>query len=132
MLGPGEHGTTFGGNPLATAVGYAVLAYVIENDLPAQVARKGVHLERRLRSLADRHPLVVEVRGKGLLWAVELGREVAEEAVALSLSSGLLANNVKPTALRLMPPLTVGEGEIDQAAEILDQVLARIEAGTPK
>jgi acetylornithine/succinyldiaminopimelate/putrescine aminotransferase len=125
----GEHGTTFGGNPLATHVGYTVLQYVIENDLPGQVAKKGEHVERRLRSLADRHPMVTEVRGKGLLWAMELDREVAEEAVRLCLEEGLLANNVKPTALRLMPPLTITEEELDRAVEIVDRVLGRIEAG---
>ncbi len=128
----GEHGTTFGGNPLATHVGYTVLQYVIENDLPGQVAKKGEHVERRLRSLADRHPMVTEVRGKGLLWAMELEREVAEEAVRLCLEEGLLANNVKPTALRLMPPLTITEEELDRAVEIVDRVLGRIEAGAPK
>jgi predicted acetylornithine/succinylornithine family transaminase len=125
----GEHGTTFGGNPLATHVGHTVLQYVIENDLPGQVAKKGEHVERRLRSLADRHPMVTEVRGKGLLWAMELDREVAEEAVRLCLEEGLLANNVKPTALRLMPPLTITEEELDRAVEIVDRVLGRIEAG---
>ncbi len=129
VLTLGEHGTTFGGNPLATHVGYTVLQYVIENDLPGQVAKKGEHVERRLRSLADRHPMVTEVRGKGLLWAMELDREVAEEAVRLCLEEGLLANNVKPTALRLMPPLTITEEELDRAVEIVDRVLGRIEAG---
>jgi acetylornithine/N-succinyldiaminopimelate aminotransferase len=128
----GEHGTTFGGNPLATTVGYTVLKYMIDNDLPGQVAKKGEHLERRLHSLADRHPMVTEVRGKGLLWALELSREVAEEAVRLCLEEGLLANNVKPTALRLMPPLTITEEELDRVVEIVDRVLGRIEAGTPK
>lgn len=128
----GEHGTTFGGNPLATAVGYMVLKYMIDNDLPGQVAKKGEHVERRLRSLADRHPMVTEVRGKGLLWAMELDRQVAEEAVRLCLEEGLLANNVKPTALRLMPSLTITEEELDRVVEIVDRVLGRIEAGTPK
>ncbi len=132
VLGPGEHGTTFGGNPLATHVGYTVLKHIIENDLSAQVAKKGQHLERRLHSLADRHPMVKEVRGKGLLWAIELERAVAEEAVRLCLDEGLLANNVKPTALRLMPPLTITEEELDRAVEIVDRVLGRIESGTPK
>ena len=132
VLTLGEHGTTFGGNPLATHVGYTVLQYVIENDLPGQVAKKGEHVERRLRSLADRHPMVTEVRGKGLLWAMELEGEVAEEAVRLCLEEGLLANNVKPTALRLMPPLTITEEELDRAVEIVDRVLGRIEAGQPK
>jgi len=132
VLALGEHGTTFGGNPLAAHVGYTVLKYVIENDLPGQVAKKGEHLERRLRSLADRHPMVTQVRGKGLLWAIDLEREVAEEAVRLCLEEGLLANNVKPAALRLMPPLTITEEELDRAVEIVDGVLGRIEAGTPK
>ena len=129
---PGEHGSTFGGNPLATNVGYHVLKYVVDNDIPSQVARQGEHLERRLRSLADRHHLVAEVRGKGLLWAIELERDLAEEAVRLCLDEGLLVNNVKPTALRLMPPLTVSEEEIDRAVEIIDGVIAKLEAGTPK
>ena len=132
VLGLGEHGTTFGGNPLATHVGYTVLKHIIENDVPGQVAMKGAYLERRLQSLADRHPMIKEVRGKGLLWAIELDREVAEEAVRLCLDSGLLANNVKPTALRLMPPLTITEEELDQVVEIIDLVLGRIEAGGPK
>ncbi len=132
VFGLGEHGTTFGGNPLACHVGYTVLKYILDHDIPAEVARKGEHLERRLRSLADRHPMVTEVRGKGLLWAMELDREAAEEAVGLCLREGLLANNVKPTALRLMPPLTVSEEEIDQAVAIVDRVLTRLESGTPK
>ncbi len=132
VFGVGEHGTTFGGNPLACHVGYTVLKYIIDHDVPGQVARKGEHLERRLRSLADRHPMVTEVRGKGLLWAIELDREAAEEGVRLCLEEGLLANNVKPTALRLMPPLTVSEEEIDEAVAIVDHVLARLEAGAPK
>ena len=132
VLSLGDHGTTFGGNPLATHVAYTVLKHIIENDLPSQVAKKGEHLERRLRSLADRHPMIKEVRGKGLLWAIELDREAAEEAVRLCLEEGLLANNVKPTALRLMPPLTVTEEELDRAVDIVDRVLSRIERGTPK
>jgi len=56
----------------------------------------------------------------------------AEEAVRLCLEEGLLANNVKPTALRLMPPLTIMEEELDRAVEIVDRVLGRIETGTPK
>ncbi len=131
VLGLGEHGTTFGGNPLAAHVGYTVLKHIIENDLSTQVAKKGEHLERRLHSLADRHPMVKEVRGRGLLWAIELDRAAAEEAVRLCLEEGLLANNVKPTALRLMPPLTITEEELDRAVEIVERVLGRIESGTP-
>lgn len=132
VLAPGEHGTTFGGNPLACAVGYTVLRYVADHDLPAQVARKGQYLERKLRSLADRHPLATEIRGKGLIWALELDRPLAEEAVNLACKRGLLINNVKPTALRLIPPLTVSEAELDRAVQIIDQVLGELEAAQPK
>jgi acetylornithine/N-succinyldiaminopimelate aminotransferase len=124
---PGDHGSTFGGNPLCTHVGYSVLKYVIDNDIPGQVAKKGQLLERRLRSLADRHPIVTEVRGRGLLWAIELDGELAERAVGMCLEEGLIANNVKPTALRLMPPLVVSEEELDRAVEIVDRVLAKLE-----
>jgi predicted acetylornithine/succinylornithine family transaminase len=126
VFAPGDHGSTFGGNPLCTHVGYCVLKYVIDNDIPGQVAEKGQHLERRLRSLADRHPIVTEVRGRGLLWAIELDGELAEQAVGMCLQEGLIANNVKPTALRLMPPLVVSEEELDRAVEIVDKVLAKL------
>lgn len=126
LLGPGEHGTTFGGNALACEVGYSVLKYMIDNDLPAQVTKRGQHLERRLNSLADRQPMITEVRGKGLIWAIELDRPASEQAVARCLEAGLLINGVKPTALRFVPPFTVSESELDQAVEIVDRVLGEI------
>jgi acetylornithine/succinyldiaminopimelate/putrescine aminotransferase len=132
VLGPGEHGTTFGGNALACEVGYTVLKYMLDNDLPAQVAKKGDYVERKLHSLADRHTRVTEIRGKGLLWAIELDRPAAEEVAAICLTEGLLVNNVKPTALRFIPPLTVSEAEIDQAVEIVERALVQMEAGAPK
>jgi len=132
VLGLGDHGTTFGGNALACEVGYTVLKRVIDDGLPAQAARKGEHLQRRLMSLADRYPMVTEVRGRGLMWAVELDRPAAEEAVNICLQEGLLANNVRPTTIRLIPPLTVTEDEIDRAVEIIGRALARIEADKAK
>lgn len=127
VLGPGEHGTTFGGNPLACHAGYSVLKYMLEHDLPGRAAEWGQELGQSLRSLAGRHAIVTEVRGKGLLWAIELASEVAEEAVHLALAAGLLVNNVKPTALRLMPPLTVSEEELGRAVGIIDGVLGKME-----
>jgi acetylornithine/N-succinyldiaminopimelate aminotransferase len=132
VLGPGEHGTTFGGNALACEVGYTVLKYIVDNDICAQVVKKGEHIARRLRSLADRHPMISEVRGKGLIWALELDRPVAEEAMGIAAEEGLLINNVKPTALRLIPPLTVTVEEIDRAVETVDRVLSRLEHTPPK
>jgi len=126
LLGPGEHGTTFGGNALACEVGYSVLKYMIDNDLPAQVTKRGEHLERRLISLADRQPMVTEVRGKGLIWAIELDRPVSEAVVGRCLKEGLLINGVKPTALRFVPPFTVSEEELDRAVDIVERVLGEI------
>ncbi len=126
LLGPGEHGTTFGGNALACEVGYSVLKYMIDNDLPAQVTKRGEHLERRLISLADRQPMVTEVRGKGLIWAIELDRPVSEAVVGRCLEEGLLINGVKPTALRFVPPFTVSEEELDRAVDIVERVLGEI------
>jgi predicted acetylornithine/succinylornithine family transaminase len=122
---PGDHGTTFGGNPLMTHAAYAVCKYVIDNNLPAQAAARGRYLEQKLRGLEDRFPFVTEVRGKGLLWAMEFDREIAEEVNLACLAQGLIANNVRPTALRFCPPLTVSEDEIDQAVSIAERVLAR-------
>jgi len=126
LLGPGEHGTTFGGNALACEVGYSVLKYMIDNDLPAQVTKRGEHLERRLISLADRQPMITEVRGKGLIWAIELDRPSSEAVVGRCLEEGLLINGVKPTALRFVPPFTVSEEELDRAVDIVERVLGEI------
>jgi acetylornithine/N-succinyldiaminopimelate aminotransferase len=121
---PGDHGSTFGGNPLACHVGYTVLKYIIDHDIPGQVAKKGRYLADRLHGLEDRHASVTEVRGKGLLWALELDGETAEEMSLACLREGLIVNHVKPTALRLAPPLTVSEAEIDRAVAVIDRVLA--------
>lgn len=123
---PGDHGSTFGGNPLATAAGYAVLKYVIDTDLPRQVARMGEHLLARLRSLEDRHAGISDIRGRGLLCAVEFDSEIAAPLVGACIEGGLLVNQVKPNAIRLMPPLTVSEQELDEAVEIIDAALKQV------
>jgi predicted acetylornithine/succinylornithine family transaminase len=132
VMGQGEHGTTFGGNALACEVGYTVLKYMLDHDIPGEAAKRGEHVQRRLNSLADKHPLVTEIRGKGLIWAIELAGPLAEAAMNMCLKEGLLINNVKPTALRMIPPLTVTDEEIDRAIEIVDRVLGRMEAEPAK
>ena len=125
-FGPGDHGSTFGGNPLATAAGYAVLSYIIEQDLPAKVQQKGERLLSKLHGLEDRHHAISEVRGKGLLCAVQFDGEIAEQVTRGCLDAGLLVNQLKPNVIRLSPPLVISEQELDEAVEILDQVLARV------
>ena len=123
---PGDHGSTFGGNPLATAAGYAVLKYIIDEKIPARVREKGERLMSRLRSLEDWHSGITEVRGRGLLCAVQFDGDIAEQVVRFCMENGLLINQVKPNAIRLMPPLTVTEQELDSAVNIIDAALQQV------
>jgi acetylornithine/N-succinyldiaminopimelate aminotransferase len=126
---PGDHGSTYGGEPLTTRVGYEVMRYMIENDLPAQVAKKGEIVERRLHSLLDRSPLVAEVRGKGLMWAVQFSSDIGEKITNAALANGLIVNNVRPNAVRIVPPLTVSEEELEQGLAVLEHVIDEATAG---
>jgi predicted acetylornithine/succinylornithine family transaminase len=125
-LVPGDHGTTFGANPLACATGVATLKYVLDHHLPEQAAKQSERLVSRLRSMEVRLPVVTEVRGRGLLIAVGLSRDCSAEVVAACRQRGLLVNNVRPNAIRLMPPLTVSDDEIDRACEILDAAIESV------
>ncbi len=119
-FGPGDHATTFGGQPLATAAARAVLAVMEAEDVPARAARAGTYLVGALESLPD----VATVRGEGLLVAAELvpGKDAGLVAAA-ALDAGLVVNAVTPTALRLAPSLLVTEEEIDRAVRLLDLAL---------
>ncbi|MDQ7803477.1 acetylornithine/succinylornithine family transaminase [Amycolatopsis sp. A133] len=117
----GDHATTFGGQPLASSAGLAVLSELRRIDAPASARRAGERLARGLRGLAG----VREVRGLGLLVAAELadGHD-ADEVSDRALAAGLVVNAVTDTALRFAPPLTVTDDEIDEALAILGGVLA--------
>jgi acetylornithine/succinyldiaminopimelate/putrescine aminotransferase len=118
---PGDHATTFGGQPLATAAARAVLGEMQRLDVPTLAEKAGARLTSALEAL----PGVVEVRGLGLLIAAQLAEGLDARAVAASaLEHGLVVNAVTPTALRLAPPLTVSDSEIDRAVELLAGVLA--------
>ena len=119
---PGEHGSTFGGNPLVCAAGYAVLSYIIEKRITEHVQKAGAYLYDGLLKLAGKYDVITGVRGKGLLLAVGLKDEISAELVLKCLEKGLLVNNVKPDALRLMPALVVTEKDIQKALDILDKV----------
>jgi predicted acetylornithine/succinylornithine family transaminase len=129
---PGDHGSTYGGNALATRAGYEVTKYIIDNKVPEKVADDGEWLESRLRSIEDRFELVTEVRGKGLLWALGLSREAGAEIVQRCLDRGLVLNNVRPDAVRLCPPLIVSREELDEGLSTLEGVLSAMEGGSPK
>ena len=120
---PGDHGSTYGGEPLTTRVGYEVMKYLIDHDLPRQAAEKGKIIERRLNSLLDRSPIVAAVRGKGLMWAVQFTSDIGEQITNDALANGLLVNNVRPNAVRIVPPLTISEEDLEQGLAIIEHVI---------
>jgi len=120
VLEPGDHGCTFGGNPLATAVAAEVLRTIDEQGLVAHAARVGDHLQARLRELGDP---VVAVRGRGLMVAAELGAEIAHAVVRAGLRTGVIVNATGTRTLRLVPPLVLTEAEADEAVRRLGEAI---------
>ena len=121
LLGPGSHGTTYGGNPIACAAGLAVL-YAIERDgLLANVEKVGALL--RAGILATGHPLIAGVRGAGLLLGVELTAEVAPQLADAALAAGFIVNAVRPDTLRLAPPLILTEAQAEEFCQALPAIL---------
>ena len=123
---PGEHGSTFGGNPLVCAAAYATLKYIIENGIADNAKKVGEYFKGRLEELRGKYSFITDVRGRGLLLAIEFDREIAADLLKACLGNGLLVNRVKPDALRFMPPLIIGNGEVDEAIGILGKVLAAV------
>lgn len=112
---PGDHGSTFGGQPLAMAAARATLGVMEAEDVPARAARAGARLAAGLRSLGG----VTSVRGAGLLRAAVLPGPTAAATAMAALERGLLVNPVRPDALRLAPSLLVSDEEIDEALGLL-------------
>ncbi|MFH0793732.1 MAG: acetylornithine transaminase [bacterium] len=119
---PGQHGTTFGGNPLACAAGLAFTEQLFDRGLANKSARLGKYFRKCLKKLAAQFPIIKEVRGMGLMIGVELNQPGGDIVKACT-RKGLLINCTRNTVLRIMPPLIVKRAEIDQAVGILDTVL---------
>ncbi|MBF0137884.1 MAG: aspartate aminotransferase family protein [Magnetococcales bacterium] len=120
---PGSHGSTSGGNPLVCAAALATLDELEgESGIIAGVTSKGEYLLERLQGLRKSHRMIKDIRGIGLMAAIELNAS-AEDAAAIALSRGLLVNCVQGTILRLLPPLVITREEIDEGINILDGVL---------
>lgn len=122
LLQPGTHATTFGGSPLACAAALAVFEAIDKEKLLSNVMVTGAHLFKRLNELKRRHAMIREVRGMGLMAGVELeveGKNIYEDC----LKRRLLINCTQGNVLRLMPPMTVKEKEIDRAVQILEEAI---------
>jgi predicted acetylornithine/succinylornithine family transaminase len=123
---PGDHNSTFGGNPVTSAAACATLKYIIDNNLPAKVQKVGQYLMEGLKGLKRKYSFITELRGRGLLVAIEFNRDMGQEILMACLEKGLLVNKVKSSAIRLVPPLIIGNQEVDRALSILDGVFSGI------
>ncbi|MCX5860838.1 MAG: acetylornithine transaminase [Deltaproteobacteria bacterium] len=121
---PGTHASTFGGNPLACAAGLAVFKEIMSDGFLARVKAMGTHLRLALEELAAKHRIVREVRGLGLMQAIDLKEPGAELVVALR-EAGVLMNCTAETVLRFLPPLIITRDEIEEMMGILDSVLSK-------
>ena len=121
LFRPGQHGSTFGGNPLATAAGLAVLTEIEASGLVENAARRGAELREIILGL--RSPLVTEVRGQGLLIGVGLAEPVASDVVASALQLGLIINAPNDTSIRLAPPLIIGDAEVAEFRTLFTRAL---------
>ena len=126
VLEPGDHGSTFGGNALATAAANATVRYMLEHDIPAHAKRIGTYFMDKLEEFKASHqPTVVDVRGMGLLLGVQFNDTISPKVIAACNQEGLLLNPVRPDTIRFMPPLIITEADVDEAIEKLDRGLAK-------
>ena len=123
---PGDHGSTFGGNPLACAAAAAVIRFILDRDIVGHVREVGQYLVEGLAGLQRKHPSITQIRGRGLLIAIQFDRDIAQALLLACLEKGLLTNRVRPNALRLIPPLIIGRENVDRAIAILDEALSGI------
>jgi acetylornithine aminotransferase len=121
LLQPGHHGTTFGGNPVACAAGLAVLDTIANEGLPENVKRQSEKLRNGIEALG--HPLIDHVRGAGLLLGIVLTEPLAPQARQAAQEAGFLVNAPAPDVVRLMPPLTLGDDEVDAFLRALPGIL---------
>ncbi|OGN96635.1 MAG: acetylornithine aminotransferase [Chloroflexi bacterium RBG_13_51_18] len=122
----GDHNATFGGNPVTCAAAYATLKYVIDNDIAGNAKTVGEYFMEKLLGLKEKYPFITDVRGRGLLIAVQFDSEIAQKVVLECLEKGLLVNKLKANAIRFIPPLIIGSKEVDEAIGILDKVFSGI------
>ena len=122
-LKTGSHGTTFGGNPLAMAVGNSVLDIILAPGFLEEVTRIGNLLKERLKALQQRHPLMIaEIRGTGLLLGIKLTNDYKNEDLKNKLlENKLITNTAGDNVVRILPPLIITEKHIDEALEIIDK-----------
>ena len=123
----GDHGTTFGGNLLACRAALVCLDQLTAG-LMDHVKRTGAHLEAKLREMQKKHPTIVDIRGAGLMWGLELSGDAAAVHEA-AIRHGVLVNRTAEKVIRLLPPLIITETELDRALGMLDAAFSEVFAG---
>ncbi len=121
-FGPGAHGSTYAGNPVCTAASYAQISEIIEEKLPENAKVVGEYFMDKLQNL----PNVKEVRGKGLMIGVEFNSDIANDVKYNSVEEGLLMTAVRPSVIRMVPPLNVTKEDCDMAYDILEKVVNKL------
>ena len=127
LFTPGDHGSTFGGNPLAAAVGKEALDILVEEDLPGRSATLGKYLLDELKSINS--PLITDIRGAGLFIGIEIDASLASarEIVEQLMSRGMLSKETHETVVRLAPPLVITREQIDWSVNQIKEVLANLD-----
>jgi acetylornithine/succinyldiaminopimelate/putrescine aminotransferase len=123
-ISAGQHGTTFGGGPLACRVALEYLAIVEDEKLLENVSQVGGYLQAQLKALAEKHAAAQEVRGRGLILGLQLAipaRPIVEEALA----EGVLFNSTQDTVLRFLPPFLLEEKHVDKGMRVLKKLLRK-------
>jgi acetylornithine aminotransferase/acetylornithine/N-succinyldiaminopimelate aminotransferase len=124
LFTPGEHGTTFGGNPLACAAGAATIKTIQEENLLENAKQTGDYWNSKLTELCSKYPNLIDTpRGRGLMRAVHVQNGLAPTLVQQAMEQGLLLNSVAPDTLRMIPPLILSNSDVDEASELLDRAL---------
>ncbi|MCS6918267.1 MAG: acetylornithine transaminase [Fimbriimonadales bacterium] len=126
VLQAGEHGTTYGGNPLACSAALAVIEIMEQENLLENAARVGAYLQARLCELRETGAPIREVRGRGLMVGVELAQPIARTVFQKALERRLILNAVSETILRIVPPLVITEQDVDEAVHILTAVFQEV------
>ncbi|MGE6259173.1 acetylornithine transaminase [Heyndrickxia sporothermodurans] len=123
---PGTHGSTFGGNPLAATAGLATLETIFSTNLLSNIQEKINRLWSKLEEVKQKHSLVKDIRGKGLLIGIVIEKE-ANQLVELARQEHLLILTAGPNVIRILPPLTVNDDEINQFFDIFNRILSEVE-----
>lgn len=124
----GDHGSTFGGNPLASAAGVATITTILEENLLEHASTMGEYWRDKLEQLCAKYSIIDSPRGVGLMRAVNVKHGLGPAIVQQALEHGLLLNSTSPATLRMVPPLILTKGDLDEAAELLDRTLADVAA----